>query len=144
MDINEYLTRKKELEQFVNKNSRQLVKDYVQDFMTTHPLASAIRWRQYTPYFNDGEPCVFRVGEVHVLRREPTKEDLEMDPYDGDWEESDPSKKDPLLKALSKFEEEISGPMEDMLQVAFGDHKDIIVSQKNGKITIQVAEYEHD
>ena len=144
MDINEYLTRKKELEQFVIKNGKQLVKDYVQDFMTTHPLACAIRWSQYTPYFNDGDACVFRVDQVFVLRREPTKEDLETYPYDGDWEESYSSKKDPLLKALRKFEEEISGPMEDMLQVAFGDHKEIIVYRKNGKITIQVEEYEHD
>jgi len=143
MDINEYMTRKKELEQFVNKNSKQLVKDYVQDFMTTHPLACALRWRQYTPYFNDGEPCVFCVGGVHVLRREPTKEDLEIDPYDGDWEESDP-KADPLLKALVKFETEINGPLEDMLKVAFGDHVEVVIYRKNGKITIQVEEFEHD
>jgi hypothetical protein len=26
----------------------------------------AIRWHQYTPYFNDGEPCEFSVGEATV------------------------------------------------------------------------------
>lgn len=26
----------------------------------------ALRWRQYTPYFNDGDPCVFRVSEASV------------------------------------------------------------------------------
>lgn len=24
-----------------------------------HPLFLSCRWRQYTPYFNDGDPCVF-------------------------------------------------------------------------------------
>ena len=28
------------------------------------PMISAVRWRQYTPYFNDGDACVFGVGEV--------------------------------------------------------------------------------
>jgi hypothetical protein len=39
-------------------------------------------WRQYTPYFNDGDACVFRVGEVWVRttadveRPEPTAEQI--------------------------------------------------------------------
>ena len=30
------------------------------------PEVAAVRWRQYTPYFNDGDPCVFGVGEIGV------------------------------------------------------------------------------
>src|SRR5262245_41017142 len=30
------------------------------------PEAQAIRWTQYTPYFNDGEPCVFSVNDAYV------------------------------------------------------------------------------
>lgn len=33
------------------------------EFFTAHPQVLAVRWRQYTPAFNDGEPCEFRVGE---------------------------------------------------------------------------------
>lgn len=28
------------------------------------PDVKAIHWTQYTPYFNDGEPCVFNTGEI--------------------------------------------------------------------------------
>lgn len=27
------------------------------------PVVMALGWDQYTPYYNDGEPCTFRVGE---------------------------------------------------------------------------------
>lgn len=30
------------------------------------PLVAGVRWRQYTPYFNDGEPCVFGLHGVAV------------------------------------------------------------------------------
>lgn len=26
----------------------------------------AVRWTQYTPYFNDGDACVFHTGEIYV------------------------------------------------------------------------------
>lgn len=28
---------------------------------------AAIGWAQYTPYFNDGDPCIFHIGEVYVF-----------------------------------------------------------------------------
>lgn len=30
-----------------------------------HPEVTGIAWTQYTPYFNDGDPCVFSVGEPY-------------------------------------------------------------------------------
>lgn len=30
------------------------------------PGVEAVRWHQYTPYFNDGEPCVFRIYTAYV------------------------------------------------------------------------------
>lgn len=33
----------------------------------SHPIVLGLYWDQYTPYYNDGESCTFRVGEVHFL-----------------------------------------------------------------------------
>lgn len=30
--------------------------------LLAHPMISAVRWHQYTPYFNDGDPCEFGVS----------------------------------------------------------------------------------
>lgn len=43
-------------------------------------------WRQYTPYFNDGEPCTFGVGDLWFLTPEDAddeedRKEREEDPY---------------------------------------------------------------
>ncbi len=51
-------------------------------------------WQQYTPYFNDGDSCVFRVCEPSFLRaipveegEEPVEKDDEEEDYDADEDE---------------------------------------------------------
>ena len=41
----------------------QLEKELI-DFFTKCKIITAIKWRQYTPYFNDGDECIFRVQEL--------------------------------------------------------------------------------
>lgn len=36
------------------------------DKLFEDPRVEAIRWSQYTPYFNDGEPCEFSVDEYSI------------------------------------------------------------------------------
>ena len=36
------------------------------EVFTAHPKLHAIRWTQYTPYFNDGEACVFGVNSPYI------------------------------------------------------------------------------
>lgn len=41
------------------------------------PAITAVSWRQYTPYFNDGDPCVFRVYGLYVNATEEAEDDHE-------------------------------------------------------------------
>lgn len=47
----------------------------------------SVRWEQYTPYFNDGDPCYFSVGEARVKFVKVEEVDGDEDDYDdeGDW-----------------------------------------------------------
>lgn len=47
----------------------------------------SIRWDQYTPYFNDGEPCEFGTGEPR-FRLTGTDEDSEDGDYEDGYHES--------------------------------------------------------
>lgn len=49
----------------------------------------AIGWTQYTPFFNDGEPCVFRSGDVYVSLRGVEVDENTLDLYDYGWMEDD-------------------------------------------------------
>lgn len=41
--------------------------DTVREFLRTHPEFRGITWRQYTPLFNDGEPCLPTMDEIYFL-----------------------------------------------------------------------------
>lgn len=44
------------------------IEDFVAqlDKLFAYPEVEAVRWHQYTPGFNDGDPCVFSTGEFGV------------------------------------------------------------------------------
>src|SRR5690242_19927821 len=55
------LEKQKELKEFVKKEGQAAVKEMLESFFTENPEITAVRWRGYTPGFNDGEPCTFSV-----------------------------------------------------------------------------------
>ena len=42
------------------------LKELLKSLIAQFPELEAITWTQYTPGFNDGDPCYFRLGEVYV------------------------------------------------------------------------------
>lgn len=59
-------------------------KDITKQFFEENPEIKCITWSQFTPYFNDGEPCVFGVGEVKFLKKFDKEEKLNSDEYEFD------------------------------------------------------------
>ncbi len=51
--------------------------------LVDHPGFEAMRWTGYTPFFNDGDPCVFHIYEVYFrfVGMTPRTED-ELDGYE--------------------------------------------------------------
>jgi hypothetical protein len=130
------------------------------------PTVVEFGWRQYTPYFNDGEPCEFGVNGLWV--RTETDRDVE-DQYDleveyshpslgemtgGEWV-NDPDRPGRRKKVGDRYEGPDQaryerchaldgaiqgGAFEHVLLNAFGDHANITV-RRDG---IEVEFYEHD
>ncbi len=48
----------------------------------TTGVIKAVRWTQYTPYFNDGEPCVFGTGEIYYRFADLDDEDAQGGDYE--------------------------------------------------------------
>jgi hypothetical protein len=113
-------------------------------------------WRQYTPYFNDGEPCTFRLTDVWfrtVADLAADDDDFEEDShyvgwgkhptlggkgygdpgYTGDHEES-------WKRCVALSDAIDSDAFENVLLSAFGDHCKVVV-RRDG---ITVDEYSHD
>lgn len=120
----------------------------------------AVHWTQYTPYFNDGEPCTFGTGEVTVtLHSQP---DPDNGPYErgygcytpqikgGHRREYDSANRrwvdvgealppHPVLPVLSAFTRCFGAHQVSLLK-AFGDHAEVHVSRDG----IKVDRYEHE
>jgi hypothetical protein len=120
------------------------------EFFNKYPFVRAIAWTQYTPYFNDGEPCKFGVKDVHIFTeyefpKEDYKHITDQGVYEGtdtwylnhakyreDWM-SDEFAED--YKMFMAFQED-----EDTMETIFGDHVQIWITPEG----IQVDEYDHD
>lgn len=113
------------------------------------PHVTEFGWRQYTPYFNDGEPCVFGVNGLWVrtdaddpdddpdelecssFSRHPTLgKDVTREP----WQEGLARNAAALDTALD------DGEFDEVLLEAFGDHAEITVRRTG----ITIDSYEHD
>jgi hypothetical protein len=63
----EIIDNLKEVKQEIDKATeklRILLKPAFDAVFERYPEVQAIRWTQYTPYFNDGEPCEFGVHDI--------------------------------------------------------------------------------
>lgn len=52
-----------ELKNIFREKATELFKEVTKEFFDKNPGITAIKWSQYTPYFADGDPCVFAVNE---------------------------------------------------------------------------------
>jgi hypothetical protein len=116
------------------------IKPLLQQFIQDHPQVEEIKWTQYTPYFNDGEECVFR---VHKPSFKFVGDDSDYDT----WTIGSNSKYSPSSEICSsetalacKALEEDLKSLEDELKLLFGDHAEVVVT-KDG---VEVGEYEHE
>jgi len=97
----------------------------------------AIRWEQYTPYFNDGDACEFWVNEPRI-KFNNTPEDA------GDYEDGfidDYDVKTGKEKEVFEAVYEIFKSIDDNIFLsAFDDHVQVTVTADG----VEVDEYEHD
>ena len=113
------------------------LKEAFKELFEAHPELSAVRWTQYTPYFNDGDACVFSVhgwsAKVDNVKPSDDEEEGAEEGFADEWDFS----KTPVGHDIGK----LFGCLDDdAMQAAFGDHSQITATRKG----FDVDEYEHD
>ena len=48
-----------ELKKVYQTKTQEIFKLVFKQFFESNPEVNVVGWRQYTPYFNDGEACIF-------------------------------------------------------------------------------------
>lgn len=114
----------------------------VTESLKAHPQI-ALTWVQYTPYFNDGEPCEFSVGDIWVVPAtcEERGYGAEEEAFNGYAKEDI---EDPQLAESVKFGTELASALsrlpDDIFLNAFDDHTTIFLTGEGA----EVEEYSHD
>lgn len=127
--LDEFVSEVEKMNAEMKENGGKALRSTFKKIFERHSDLVMFKWTQYTPYFNDGSECVFRVGE------------LEAEMANGDdptsWSKQDQYKE--LYKELNALGSSLY-KVKDMLKLVFGDHSKITVTPK----AIKVEEYEHD
>lgn len=127
----------------LRKEAAEMVKPMLQEFIAANPQVKAITWSQYTPYFNDGDPCTFSVNEPYFFfGEEDPEEDEGHDAWSMGHAEYRPSLEvcsEETGAACSALAKEL-GQLDDALEELFGDHVKVIVTADG----VSVDEYNHD
>lgn len=141
MQIEEYLQRKAEFDAEVQEKSKKMLVELFQELFDTGKIEKVV-WTQWTPSWNDGEPCTFHLGEVAVYPKD--LEDLPVDAWDSDWDSEgnlylfDEGKYlyDPDLTPHINRIANIFHMLEDICERTFGDGVEVTITQdKNGNLS---------
>jgi hypothetical protein len=54
---------------------RKTLDEVLKLFFDANPHVASVSWRQYTPYFNDGDACTFSVGDPILTLRDASSAD---------------------------------------------------------------------
>jgi hypothetical protein len=139
--IQNLMAKKAELVAEMRATGADALKGVFKEFFEAHPTCQAVKWRQYTPYFNDGEPCEFLVHDFS-LKMDDTPEDAEDDYGDEGFESTYGSqdKKRPGLTAAVRAVRDISKIDDEIFEMSFGDHVGVTATHEG----FEVEEYSHD
>lgn len=154
-----------ELQRKFQEQAQALFKDITKEFFEKNPGITGVVWTQYTPYFNDGDACVFSVNSP-TFTNAPVDElnEIRWGEYEGETEGVWASENVAyMLDNSSKYYEQerelilasggvdvescklfeqaiCSGAMESVMLAMFGDHSKIIATRDG----FDVDEYDHD
>lgn len=134
------------------RKAKEAVGKVFKKFFEDYPEVKYITWDQYTPYFNDGDECVFGMNEVYFLAktRDEVEDEEEYDKYDFNeefswympysWQEG----KFVPSKQMKKDMDSVKSFMysnERIFQSVFGDHVTVTIMPDGSSTT---EEYDHD
>lgn len=158
-EFDKLLEEQAELRTKFQAKAQELFKSVTKDFFDKNPGVQAIVWTQYTPFFNDGDTCVFGVNDPYFTNA--TAEQLEdftaWGEYEGEdenvWSESSWGFKYEMerhpekdfsgidMAMVNKFATMIqSSEMEDVMEAMFGDHVRVTATRDG----FDVDDHDHD
>lgn len=144
MSFDSIVSKFTQVEKQLQEEGQEMLMEKFEEVFKAYPELTVVKWHQYTPYFNDGEPCEFSVGSFNVSNAPDIENVTSWDDYEGEEEgvfvtELWGKNKDyPILSEISSFASSTLG--KSLFYKLFGDHVEVIVTPDG----IDTEEYDHD
>lgn len=144
--------KQKELDDFIQEHGKKALSDSLSEFLNKYADVKCVKWTQYSPHFNDGDPCTFSVNEPELFfnDNEGAEEEDEDDENEGysSWrlgyckeknQENSSKITDEMIKDFDILSKLICDN-EDVCESVFGDGYEITATKEG----ITAKEYDHD
>lgn len=148
--FDQLIQEQRKLQQEFQRQAQAIFKETTKEFFDANPQVTAITWKQFTPYFNDGDECVFQVYPA-AFTNAPDPENVRWGEYDGEEEnvwvyDTDYGSTDipegainvEMADAFSGMLQ--TGEMESVMKAMFEDHVTVTATREG----FEVEEYSHD
>lgn len=141
------------------KVMRDAFNEFAHELFASHPEISGFRWKQFTPYFNDGDECVFsvdtdypdvQINEHHELAKTPglskyVEDESWLAGYELETYTGKPARPiDVYLPAWESVKTFLRTFDEDDMRAMYDDHVRVTVTNKGGVVSTEPEEYNHD
>lgn len=143
MELQQVREEIKQLQEKARKMSHELFVEGSKQIFADFPELVSVSWRQYTPYFNDGDTCTFQAVNdypafvVMVDGEEIEEEEFSTAEYYKKYLNEKLLPFYPKMVAVTQWLSEFD---DDYLFATFGDHAQVTLT-RNG---VNIDEYDHD
>lgn len=164
--FDELLEKQRAIAAEFQQTAQQLFKETTTQFFVENPGVKAIVWKQYTPYFNDGDTCEFSVNDPYFTNAEGEDlHDISWGQYDGERDDiwvaesigwlmnhKDNGYNGDTIRLIEKsggvnaqscdnFSSIIcSSEMQNVMLAMFGDHVEVVATAQG----FDVSSFDHD
>lgn len=135
-----------ELQEQMKQTIEKEFNNSIKEIFRLVPRLKCFAWNQYSPYFNDGDECVFSVKQVNALSFVPEyasysyeiedENDFIIGEYDGANEEFLSNEERNAIQEVIEFIES----NDDLMENLYGNHVSVILTVDGAK----VEHFEHD
>lgn len=163
--LSEFEKVRDQYQKLISEKGKQLLAVLVAQMFDACPNIEAVGWEQYTPYFNDGEECVFSVCDRYFsVKGTSCESSCEEDDFDEsekpgiDNFSTDPksyfaeyerprwgSATDAQLIRVRDIDRKLSKLDDAIFKDTFGDHVSVRATRTaDGGVAFEVTDYEHE
>ena len=133
-----------DLEKEMQNKGSEFFEKGIAKLLGEFPDLKKISWNQYTPYFNDGDECIFRVRDYSLTINGYGEDDEDFDDEDLDENGKAPDEPEWITACHKKCAKLLNSIPSRVMQSVFGDHVNVTIKRSENGFKSTTEHYDHE